>query len=265
MRESGLNLPIREPKPRENGLTILIDNGLSTQLFKDMINSSPDLIDFVKFGWGTSVITRQLEEKMLCLHAHGIEFFFGGTLFEKFLSQHKLDDFYNYCKEFNCKYIEISNGTIDITNKEKASYISDFSSDFQVFSEVGYKDCDKSELITSTEWVEYIQEDFEAGAVKVITEARESGTSGLCTKDGEIKLQYLQDILAADINMKNIIFEAPLKKLQALFIKMIGPEVNLANIAFQDIISLETLRLGLRSDTFYLVNLDWGSLHERQK
>lgn len=265
MRTSGLNLPIRETKPRENGLTILIDNGLSTQLFKDIINSSAHLVDFVKFGWGTSVVTKQLDEKIQCLQAHEIEFFFGGTLFEKFLSQRKLDDFYNYCKQYHCNYIEISNGTIDITNKEKASYISEFSNDFHVFSEVGYKDCDKSELVSSSEWIEYIQEDFEAGALKVITETRESGTSGLCTRNGEIKLQYIQDIVAANINVKNMIFEAPLKKLQTLFLKMIGSEVNLANISFHDIIPLETLRLGLRSDTFYLVNLDWGSLHARQK
>ncbi|MDT8859890.1 phosphosulfolactate synthase [Alkalihalobacillus sp. MEB130] len=249
---SGLSLPERQLKPRKKGLTILIDNGISLQVFKDTISSSSELVDFVKFGWGTSLITKQLQQKIDCLLDHDVQFFFGGTLFEKFLSQNKLEQFYRYCKLYNCQYIEISNGTIDISNREKASYISDFSSDFQVFSEVGSKNSQKSDNFCTTEWIEYLLEDLEAGSSKVITEARESGTSGICQSNGDLRLDIINDILSSCIKKEDVIFEAPTKKMQTFFIQQLGSNVNLANIPFSDVISLETLRLGLRSDTFYL-------------
>ncbi|ADU31379.1 phosphosulfolactate synthase [Evansella cellulosilytica] len=265
MNISGLNLPLRDEKPRQHGLTVLIDNGLPIEYFKDMVNSSAEFIDFIKFGWGTSIVTGKLIEKIECLKENNIDYFFGGTLFEKFLSQGKLDQYYLYCKKFDCKYIEISNGTMELTNKEKANFISEFSEEFNVFSEVGQKDADKADETTSSDWIEFIKEDFEAGATKVITEARESGTSGLCKATGEVRMKIVEDILTSSINIKDVIFEAPNKTMQSLFIKYVGSNVNLANISFSDTIPLETLRLGLRSDTFYLVNFDWGSIREGQK
>ncbi|WP_078553979.1 phosphosulfolactate synthase [Bacillus alkalicellulosilyticus] len=252
MSFSILSLPFREVKPRKNGITVVIDNGVPLSFFKDTIESSGDLIDFVKFGWGTSLITKGLSEKIDCLQQHRIEYFFGGTLFEKFLSQDKVDGFYQFCKGHKCKYIEISNGTLPITNKEKAQYISDFSDEFLIFSEVGSKDSLASSKQNSSEWVEYLQEDLEAGATKVITEARESGTSGVCDKNGDMRFDLIDDILASPLDVTDIIFEAPTKHMQTTFIERIGPDVNLANISFQDPIPLETLRLGLRSDTFNL-------------
>ncbi|WP_307332743.1 phosphosulfolactate synthase [Evansella vedderi] len=254
MNISGLTLPYRQAKPRNYGLTIVIDNGLPLQLFKDTIRSSADLVDLVKFGWGTSLVTKQIQEKIQCLQEHQVEFFFGGTLFEKFVSQGKTNEFYNYCKRYQCNFVEISNGTIPLTNIEKAKFISEFSNEFLVLSEVGRKDGDQSEAQSSEEWIEYIQQDFEAGAFKVITEARESGTSGICTRNGDIKLQILENIFSAEIPLTKMIFEAPNKKLQTLFINKLGSNVNLANIPFTDIIPLETLRLGLRSDTFHIIN-----------
>jgi phosphosulfolactate synthase len=250
--ESGLILPERQLKPRNRGLTVLIDTGISLNAFKDTISSSSEFIDFVKFGWGTSIITKQLLEKINFLQEYFVHYFFGGTLFEKFLSQRKLDEFYDYCKKYDCKYIEISNGTIDITNKEKAKYISEFSSDFLVFSEVGSKSCEKSDSFCTSEWIEYLLEDLEAGSTKVITEARESGTSGICQSNGEMRYQVIEEILSSDIKGEQVIFEAPNKKMQTFFIQKLGANVNLANIPFADPISLETLRLGLRSDTFTL-------------
>jgi phosphosulfolactate synthase len=249
---SGLMLPNRNIKPRMEGLTILIDNGISLQSFKDTINSSADLIDFVKFGWGTSLITRKLQEKINYLKEHDVHYFFGGTLFEKFLSQRKIDEFYAYCKKYKCQFIEISNGTIDINNREKAKFISDFSLEFNVFSEVGSKNSEKSDRTCTSEWIEYIQEDLEAGSLKVITEARESGTSGICQSNGELRYDLIAEVLSSGIPIKNMIFEAPNKKMQTFFIQKLGTNVNLANIPFSDPISLETLRLGLRSDTFNL-------------
>lgn len=250
MNYAGLHLPIREQKPRNNGITILIDNGVPLNFFLDTINSSRDYIDFVKFGWGTSLITQELVEKMDCLTKNKVDYFFGGTLFEKFLSQGKIDEYYAYCKKYNCKFIEISNGTLNITNKEKAGFIKDFSNDFNVLSEIGSKDSSTSSMMLSSHWVEYIQEDLDAGATKVITEARESGTSGICHGNGDIRLDILEQIYASGIDLNKLIFEAPNKTMQAFFIRSVGQNVNLANIPFLDSIALETLRLGLRSDTF---------------
>ncbi|GED02218.1 phosphosulfolactate synthase [Bacillus atrophaeus] len=252
MNHFTLDLPLRTIKPRKTGLTILIDNGYPLRFFKDSIEGAADYIDFVKFGWGTSLITKDLEEKISCLKENDVKYFFGGTLFEKYASQKKVDEFYRYCISYGCEYIEISNGTIPITNKEKAAYITDFSREFNVFSEVGSKDNVISNQQGPEEWIESILEDIEAGSEKVITEARESGTGGLCSSNGDIRFQITDDILSSGIDINKLIFEAPNKTLQTGFIQKAGPNVNMANISFQDVISLETLRLGLRSDTFYL-------------
>ncbi|MGG1550046.1 phosphosulfolactate synthase, partial [Bacillus paralicheniformis] len=140
MISSELILPDRQLKPRLKGITILIDNGVPLNFFKDTIHGAADYIDFVKFGWGTSLITKYLVEKIDCLKQNDVQFFFGGTLFEKFLSQDKIEDYYRYCKLYGCRYVEISNGTVRLSNKDKASFISDFSKEFHVFSEVGSKD-----------------------------------------------------------------------------------------------------------------------------
>lgn len=247
-----LQLPNREAKPRKHGMSILIDNGVSTQYFLDVIGSHSEFIDLVKFGWCTSLITKELEKKIESLLSNGIEFYFGGTLFEKALQQRKIDSLYTYFKQWSCRYVEISNGTINLTNKDKAKYISDFSKEFNVFSEVGYKDSEKSHNLAPEQWIEYIDEDLAAGAVKVITEARESGRSGICSVDGSIKCGLIQKIVNSGVDFRNLIFEAPNKSLQVYFIKQFGTNVNLANIPFDDVIGLETLRLGLRSDTLNL-------------
>jgi phosphosulfolactate synthase len=247
-----LDLPFRTQKPRGHGLTLLIDNGVPTQYFFDVIDSCRELIDLVKFGWCTCLVTKDLEKKIEYLLSNKVEFYFGGTLFEKALQQRKLDSLYTYFKQCGCIYVEISNGTVALTNREKAKYISDFSKEFHVFSEVGYKDPQRSLDLGSSQWIEYILEDIEAGAVKVITESRESGRSGICSADGSIRYELIQEIFNSGINLEDIVFEAPNKSLQVYFIKQLGANVNLANIPFNDVIGLETLRLGLRSDTLNL-------------
>jgi len=247
-----LNLPKRELKPRDMGLNILIDNGYPLIYFKDVVESMSTKIDFVKFGWGTSIITENLEEKIVILKNNNIKYFFGGTLFEKYLYQNKLNEYRNFLEQHDCRYMEISNGTIDISNHEKSKYIREFAIDYQVFSEVGLKDSVKSEEMSPKKWIEYIQEDLDAGAVKVITEAREGGTSGMCRSNGDLRIGLLEEIIESNLDISNIIFEAPNKKLQIHFIKKLGSNCNLANIAFSDVIGLETLRFGLRSDTFFV-------------
>ncbi len=251
-----LLLPSRTAKPRSNGLTILIDNGVPLELFKDSIKSAHMYIDLVKFGWGTSIVTSYLQEKIDWLLEHHIDFFFGGTLFEKYLSQGKVDAFYTLCRSSNCTYVEISNGTLPITNEEKSTFIKDFSKEFNVLSEVGKKENSASDEQDPSLWLEYIRQDIEAGASKVILEARESGTSGICRKDGNIRNDIFDVIIEENVPVEKIIFEAPTKKMQTFILEKLGSDVNLANISFQDIISLETLRLGLRSDTFNLFMME---------
>lgn len=246
-----LDLPNRLVKPRNTGMNILIDNGYPVNYFMDVIESFNEEIDFVKFGWGTSLVTKRLEQKISILKKNNIKYFFGGTLFEKYLQQNKLDGYKKFLDKHQCEYMEISNGTIDIDNTEKSKYISEFSKNYKVLSEVGLKDSQKSEEMSPTKWITYINEDLQAGSLKVITEAREGGTSGICRSSGELRIGLIEEILNSGIEMNNLIFEAPNKNLQIHFIKQLGANCNLANIAFSDIIALETLRLGLRSDTFF--------------
>lgn len=247
-----LTLPERKVKPRTRGLTVLIDGGLPLHHFEDVLDSSQEYIDLVKFGWGTALVSPTLHAKIECLERHNVHFFFGGTLFEKFCLQGKVDAYHEYLLRHGCRYIEISNGTIPLTNREKSKHIREFSHDFTVLSEVGFKDTAKSMVLDASAWVEYIQEDLSAGSAYVITESRESGTSGICQKNGELRTDVVDDILDAGISPDNLIFEAPNKTLQTYFIGRIGSSVNLGNVPFSDVIGLETLRLGLRSDTLMM-------------
>lgn len=249
MYSTGLLLPARSVKPRTRGLTVLLDPGVSTRHFVDVVESAAGLIDFVKFGWGTSVVTDHLEAKIACLQRLGVDYFFGGTLFEKFYQQHKIQAFYDFCAHFSCRYLEISNGTIELSNAEKAHVIADFAGEFHVLSEVGFKDSDQSQMLSPARWITYIRQDLAAGADKVLLEARESGTSGICQPDGALRYGLIEEIVESGIDPDRLIFEAPNKTLQTTFIRRLGPEVNLANIPFADAIALETPRLGLRSDT----------------
>lgn len=252
LQDQVLRLPQRSKKPRSSGLTILIDNGVPQRYFEDIIESCSPYVDLVKFGWGTSLVTPTLEAKVRCLRAHDVDYFFGGTLFEKFHIQGKVAAYREYCLRHGCRYVEISNGTVPMSNEEKDEYIHLFSREFRVLSEVGYKDSEKSLTLSPARWIEYMRNDLAAGAVKVITEARESGTSGICRSNGEVRFGLIEEILDSDLRTEDIVFEAPNKTLQTYFIHKAGPEVNLANIPFPDAIALETLRLGLRSDTLLL-------------
>jgi len=252
MQSNFLDLPERQHKPRKKGLTLVLDSGVSTQRFMDAVQSHAPLIDFVKFGWGTALVTDDLEKKIAFLKKIGIDYFFGGTLFEKALQQKKLDEFHAFIKRHGCTYVEISNGTLDLSNEEKCRHVRDFSRDFTVFSEVGYKDSKKSENMYPAKWVECIAQDFEAGAKWVIAESRESGQSGICRPNGELRYGLIEEIIDSCKRLDAIVFEAPSKTLQAFFVKRLGSNVNLGNISFDDIVGLETLRLGLRADTFFL-------------
>ncbi len=243
-----LTLPNRTQKPRTDGLTSILDNGLPAALLEAYIKSSAGYIDYVKFGWGTALVSIDIQEKIRCCEENQIGFYLGGTLFEKYYHENKLDCFVNLCKSLGCQTVEVSNGTIPLGNSDKAKCIHDLSQEFKVFSEVGYKDNRKSIHLPPSKWIEYILQDIDAGSEKVITEARESGNSGICRDNGELRFGLIEDIIT-HVPTEKLIFEAPNKKLQTFFIRKVGANVNLANISFDELVSVETLRLGLRSET----------------
>ena len=249
MNTTVLTLPERPAKPRETGLTMVIDGGLPLGQFTDLISLGADYIDSVKFGWGTALVTNCLRDKIGVLAANDIDFYFGGTLFEKFVLQGRFEDYRRFCDEYGARHVEVSNGTIELSNTEKAGYIRKLVSDFTVVSEVGYKDPTRSELLPPSGWIAYIKEDLDAGAALVTLEARESGKSGICRPDGALRYGLVEDVLSAGIADGSLLFEAPTTALQTHLITRIGPDVNLGNVPAQGVIGLETLRLGLRADT----------------
>ncbi|TAM88934.1 MAG: phosphosulfolactate synthase [Jatrophihabitans sp.] len=250
MHTSTLTLPARETKPRANGLTMMIDGGLPTAYFTDVVGSFAELIDVVKFGWGTSLVSPEVKYKIDAVTEAGIDFYFGGTLFEKFVSQDRFEDYLRLCERFGCRCIEVSNGTIALPNDRKAAYVARLAGEFRVFSEVGYKEPTRSETMRPQLWIDYIRQDLAAGAYRVITEARESGRSGICRPTGELRVGLIEEIAASGLDLGRVMFEAPNRDLQIHLIRRFGPDVSLGNIAPSDLASLETLRLGLRGDTF---------------
>jgi phosphosulfolactate synthase len=249
MNPTTLHLPRRAEKPRRTGLTMVIDGGIPLGEFTDIISSTAEYIDLVKFGWGTAVVTSNIKVKIDVLREYHVKFYFGGTLFEKYVLQARFDDFRKFCLDHGCAYVEVSNGTIPLSNSEKASYIRKLAHEFTVISEVGFKDPLRSEQLPPDMWTEYIHEDIEAGSSLVTLEARESGRSGICRADGTLRPGLIEHTLASGIGQDGLLFEAPTTSLQADFITWLGPDVNLGNIPAQGVLSLETLRLGLRADT----------------
>jgi phosphosulfolactate synthase len=249
MRATALELPPRSVKPRTTGITMVVDGGIPTRYFRDAVESGSEFLDFVKFGWGTALVSKDLSQKIEILNNCGVDYYFGGTLFEKFVLQDRLDDFRDLCRQHSCRYVEVSNGTIDLTNSEKAGYIRKLADEYRVISEVGFKDSERSENLPPSRWIECIHEDLDAGAVLVTLESRESGKSGICRPNGELRFGLIEEMLSCGIGQEVLLFEAPSTELQCFFVKRIGADVNLGNIAATAILGLETIRLGLRSDT----------------
>ena len=251
-----LALPPRAPKPREVGLTHVIDKGLNLRDIEGMFDTAGDYVDIVKLGWGTSYVTRNLEKKIALYRSFDTPVVCGGTLFEAVFARDRLDEYKRWLIEQRFSCVEISDGAIEIPRERKLELIADFARDFRVLSEVGSKDADVN--IAPYLWVEWMREELDAGAWKVITEARESGTAGIFRPTGEMRTGLVDEIVHS-IEVRDILFEAPTKGSQAWFIKEFGPEVNLGNIPPDEVIPLETLRLGLRADTIKEVLLGNGA------
>jgi phosphosulfolactate synthase len=241
---------------RHVGLTHVIDKGLGPRAWEDVLEVAGDHISIVKLGWGTAYVTQNLERKLDVLRDKPVVI--GGTFFEVVYELGKLDEYKQWLNELGLSHVEISDGTIDIPREHKLELIADFARDFTVLSEVGSKD--SSVEYTAAQWTQWLNEELEAGAWKVITEAREGGTAGIFDASGGMRTELIGEI-ANVVGPANIIFEAPSKAAQAWFVKQFGPSVNLGNIPPDEVIPLETLRLGLRGDTLKEVLLGDKHVH----
>lgn len=242
------HIPERPIRPREHGLTMMMDKGLSVRQIENFLNAGGEYTDLVKFGFGTSFLTKDNEIKIKLLHEAGIKVYLGGTLFEAFLIRNKLDDYKRLLDKWKLNTVEVSDGSIDLNHERKCEIISDLAKDYTVLSEVGSKE--EGILISPGKWISMMKTELEAGSWKVIAEARESGNVGIYRPSGTAHVSLVNKILAS-IAADSILWEAPQKSQQVWFIKLLGANVNLGNINHFEVIPLETLRLGLRGDTFY--------------
>ena len=242
-----LDLPPRSAKPREQGVTHVIDSGLSVAEVESLVEVAGAAVDLVKLGWGTALITENLAAKLACYRAHDIPVVLGGTLTELAIAQDRVDQLVAWLHELGLQHVEISDGTIELAHERKLALIERLVGEgFTVLSEVGSKDA--AHIMAPYVWVEQIESELAAGAWKVIAEARESGTAGIYRADGEVRMGLIDEIAHA-VPVERLLFEAPQKEQQVWFLQRFGHEVNLGNIAPRDVLSLETLRLGLRADT----------------
>jgi phosphosulfolactate synthase len=242
------HLPKRTKRPRKDGVTMVMDKGLSLRQAEDMIDSSGEFIDFLKLGFGTSVITKHLAEKIKLYQQADIKTYFGGTLFEAFIIRGKFDEYCSFIDKYKLDTAEVSDGSIEIKHDKKCEYISKLSKNFTVLSEVGSKE--EGVIIHPGMWIKMMTKEMDAGSWKVIAEARESGTVGIYRSSGHAHTSLVSKITMS-VKQENIIWEAPNKSQQVWWIQQLGANVNLGNIAPQEVLSLETLRLGLRGDTFF--------------
>ena len=240
-------MPERTAQPRINGITMVMDKGLSTQEATNFMSVASPHVDVVKLGFGTAFVTPNLEEKMEIYRSYNVPVYFGGTLFEAFLIRNQFDDYVKMCKKFGISYVEVSDGSITIPHTEKCGYIEKLTKEFTVLSEVGSKDA--AHIIPPYKWIELMRAELSAGATYVIAEAREAGNVGIYRGSGEVREGLVQEILT-QIPAEKILWEAPQKAQQLYFLELIGCNVNLGNIAPSEMIALEAMRIGLRGDTF---------------
>lgn len=242
------HIPNRTSSPRDNGLTMVMDKGLSIRESENMISSASKYIDIVKLGFGTAFLTEDLDKKIKLYQNAGFKVYFGGTLFEAFIIRNMFNEYVELIKRFGMDTVEISDGSITIEHDKKCEYINILSQHTTVLSEIGSKSANI--LIPPYKWIKMMDKEIDAGSWKVIAEAREGGNVGICKETGEVRSDLIEEILTK-IPQDKILWEAPKKTQQVWFIKLMGANVNLGNIAPNEIIPLECLRLGLRGDTFY--------------
>ncbi len=241
-------IPRRDQKPRNNGITMVMDKGLSLRETEDMISVAGEYVDLVKFGFGTAMVTPNIKEKIAVLKDAGIKVYLGGTLFEAFIVRGMFTEFQKLIDKLGLDLVEVSDGTLEMVHADKCKYIKELAKQVTVISEVGSKLA--GVIIPNEKWVSMMQDELKAGSWKVIAEAREGGNIGIYNQDHSANTELI-DCISKSISMDNVIWEAPLKNQQAWFIKLMGANVNLGNIAPNEVIALEALRVGLRGDTFF--------------
>lgn len=239
-------LPSRTVKPREVGITMVMDKGLSVNETDNFLSVAGPYVDVVKLGFGSAAISPNLKDKLDVYRRYHVPVYFGGSLLEWFYAHQAVDEYIKILNEYGITHVEVSDGTLEIPHQEKCRLIERFSRDFTVYSEVGSKDAEK--IIPPYKWIELMQQELDAGSRMVIAEAREGGNVGIYRGTGEVRQGLVEEILT-QIPAEKIIWEAPNKSQQVFFIKLLGPNVNLGNIPYQEVIPLETLRVGLRGDT----------------
>jgi phosphosulfolactate synthase len=242
------HIPERTSGKRDFGLTMMMDKGLSLKESENFIESSAPFTDLVKFGFGTALITRDLKAKVRLYQSAGLKPYFGGTLFEMFYVRGEFDAYRKFVSDSGLENVEVSDGTIRMEHEEKLECIAALARDFQVLSEIGSKV--KGVELPNEKWVSHMKTELETGAWKVIAEARESGTIGIYQSDGTANRELIDDIMK-EISVNDVLWEAPNKAQQTMFIQLVGPNVNLGNIAPNEVVSLEALRCGMRGDTFF--------------
>ncbi len=243
------NLPERTAKPRKNGITMVMDKGMGLDEVRNFLSVAAPFVDIVKLGFGTAFVTQNLQEKINIYKSFDIPVYFGGTLFEAFLVRNQFNDYLDSVKKFGIDYVEVSDGSITIPHAEKCGYIEQLAKHVTVLSEVGSKDA--AHIIPPYKWIELMKAELEAGSTYVIAEAREAGNVGIYRGSGEVREGLVQEILT-QIPSEKIIWEAPQKAQQVYFLELLGANVNLGNIAPSEILPLESMRYGLRGDTFFL-------------
>ena len=241
-----LELPARQRKPRTAGLTHVLDKGTAPVLLAAVLDAAGEAVDVVKVGWGIAYLDRNLKERVALCHAAGIVVSLGGTLLELAAAQGRVAELREWAAGQGVDALEVSNGLLGLSLEEKAALIRELAADFTVLAETGAKD--GSVPVVPQRWVAEMEADLAAGARWAIAEGRESGTVGLFDADGRVREQ-LVELIAARLPLERVIFEAPRKAQQAWFVRQFGPQVSLGNVALDDILPLETLRLGLRADT----------------
>ena len=243
-----LTLPPRSQKPREIGLSNLVDNGYGRNQLEDVLSMCHPFIDIVKLGWASAYITSNLREKVELFARHGIRTCLGGMMFELSYWQGKIDDYAAWLKDLGINMVEVSNGSLPIPEQEKRQMVEYFAGrGFTVLSEVGSKDV--THVSPPEEWVEFVKADLEAGAWKVILEGRADASAGIYRADGSLQDALIDVILDSGIAADDLIFEAPHKRQMTWFVRRVGSNVNIGNVPLGEVLNLETLRLGLRGDT----------------
>ncbi len=240
-------IPQRPVQPRNEGITMVMDKGLGMYQAEDLVETAGNLIDFLKLGFGTSYVNSNVKKKIKLYKKHGIRVYPGGTLFEAFLIRGQFDDYRRFLDALGFDAVEVSDGSMELNHDKKCEYIHELSKNYQVVSEVGSKIAGLE--IPIDQWISQMKNELNAGSFKTIAEARESGTVGIYDANGKANFELISEI-SKQLPLDSILWEAPQKSQQAWFIKHFGANVNLGNIAPAEIIPLETLRLGLRGDTF---------------